>query len=508
MRAQRPRRDNDDVLALLVQVLMQNRSMEAARGENVADRALRQDMFEEQRRSAQASERQSQQQIDDLLETSATERETFADMLRGQKLEGFLGRGAAGFEREQVREQRHLGLRQTVAQRDFEKELERGRLAVNPAIRRMDVALSRVQDAEDPTTKQIAELTGALDAASKNILSAITAGGRLSKDGVSQGEMRGALGHYVMLLDSLDVMAATADPDVQGKLAPLRKSAATQHEQLSTMLDALGEPPEIAFGREGLRREEHFLGLESELQRIRDRGRLMGEEGTGVADIVKFMQAEEAKVRGGQPRVIPITNPDGTTSSERTISVEVDGLNGGKITVIPTIVEGRQLSNQEAIRAAVQSGLRYPSFDSHKEADAFAARRSQQGGATAAGFLGTPRATQPFAPDYRMPGEEFAQVIEALDRPAAPVGPAGLTGELERLMGQRGELMGGLREKATEARETKRLGGLIDVQGRKLSEEQALIERMRAEGRSEQEIRQALQDLRHPRPSFHQARPF
>ena len=417
MRAQRPRRDNDDVLALLVQVLMQNRTAAESRRENTADRALRQDMFEEQRRSAQASESQSQQQIDDLLETSATERETFADMLRGQKLEGFLGRGAAGFEREQAREQRHLGLRQTVAQADFEEELQRGRSTVSPAIRRMTMALSRVQETDDPTTKQIAELTDALDAASKNILSAITAGGRLSKDGVSQGEMRGALDDYVALLDAVDATAAGAEPGIQSKLAPLQESAVGQRDKLLTMLDALGESPEIAFGREGLRREEHFLGLESELQRIRDRGRLMGEEGGEVADIVKFMQAEGAKVRGGQP-------------------------------------------------------------------------------------------SAPFAPDYRMPGDEFAQVIEALDRPAAPMDPAGLTGELERLMGQRGELMGGLREKATEARETKRLGGLIDVQGRKLSEEQALIERMRAEGRSEQEIRQALQDLRHPRPSFHQARPF
>jgi hypothetical protein len=87
--------------------------------------------------------------------------------------------------------------------------------------------------------------------------------------------------------------------------------------------------------------------------------------------------------------VVPgIRNPDGTFSSERTISVEVQELNSGKPTLIPTIVRGKQVSNQEAIGFAVQSGLEFPGFDSNAEADAFAKRRSDSGALLAHGPLG------------------------------------------------------------------------------------------------------------------------
>ena len=78
----------------------------------------------------------------------------------------------------------------------------------------------------------------------------------------------------------------------------------------------------------------------------------------------------------------PIINPDGSKSSERTISV---GFDDG-IHLIPTIVVDEEgflvkVSNEEAIRL-FQAG-KNPSrgrFDTEKEAKEFAIRRSKEGG--------------------------------------------------------------------------------------------------------------------------------
>ena len=87
------------------------------------------------------------------------------------------------------------------------------------------------------------------------------------------------------------------------------------------------------------------------------------------------------------PPVVSVQNLDGSSSSERTISVEAAELNDGKPTLIPTLVNGKQLSDDEAIRSAIQSRLQYPSFKTIEEAGAFAATRSQAGGAGKQGRL-------------------------------------------------------------------------------------------------------------------------
>jgi hypothetical protein len=116
-----------------------------------------------------------------------------------------------------------------------------------------------------------------------------------------------------------------------------------------------------------------------------------------VTDEIDTWLAAAGAVSAPIPEVIPVQNPDGSMSSEKTISVEVDELNGGRITLLPSIVAGQQLSDEEAIRHALRSGLQYPSFDSHEEANAFAAARSKRGGATSQGFLGqaTPEPVEP-----------------------------------------------------------------------------------------------------------------
>lgn len=96
------------------------------------------------------------------------------------------------------------------------------------------------------------------------------------------------------------------------------------------------------------------------------------------------------------PGVGILQNPDGTTSSESTIGVSVRELNNGRETLIPTIVGGRRLSQDEAIRSAIQSGLTFPSFDSVEEANRFAQQRSARGGAATQGFLGGSPPVNPF----------------------------------------------------------------------------------------------------------------
>jgi hypothetical protein len=88
------------------------------------------------------------------------------------------------------------------------------------------------------------------------------------------------------------------------------------------------------------------------------------------------------------PKVVPVKNPDGSYSSERTISVESEGLNEGRPTLIPTIIEGKRHSPREAVRRAIKSGLEYPYFASNEAATTFAARRSKTGGAAKHGFIG------------------------------------------------------------------------------------------------------------------------
>lgn len=60
-----------------------------------------------------------------------------------------------------------------------------------------------------------------------------------------------------------------------------------------------------------------------------------------------------------------VANEDGTFSNVKTITTEIDGKNY----VIPSMVEGQQLSNEEAIQTAIDNGLeKYPSFDDPNEA--------------------------------------------------------------------------------------------------------------------------------------------
>lgn len=79
-----------------------------------------------------------------------------------------------------------------------------------------------------------------------------------------------------------------------------------------------------------------------------------------------------------------VRNSDGSYSTRLTATVEVEGLNEGAITNIPTIWEGQILEIDAAIQKAVESGLKFPTFDSIPEAVTAAKELSDSiGGPTA-----------------------------------------------------------------------------------------------------------------------------
>lgn len=117
--------------------------------------------------------------------------------------------------------------------------------------------------------------------------------------------------------------------------------------------------------------------------------------------------APTAAVPGLQPRPTSILNADGTRSSERSITVEVAELNGGRPTNIPSIYDGQQLSDEQAIQIAVQNGgvdretgRAFPAFNSNEEAVAAAGQRSDALGAAAAPGAVTPPGEPPYVSPY------------------------------------------------------------------------------------------------------------
>lgn len=88
-------------------------------------------------------------------------------------------------------------------------------------------------------------------------------------------------------------------------------------------------------------------------------------------------------VSGGNVRGIDINrpileNPDGSFSTEESITITDGRLNQGRPTNIPTIVGGRRVSDDEAVNAAIQSGQRFNSFDTIEAAVSAAQARSQR----------------------------------------------------------------------------------------------------------------------------------
>jgi hypothetical protein len=106
----------------------------------------------------------------------------------------------------------------------------------------------------------------------------------------------------------------------------------------------------------------------------------------------KIAAAEAGQTRSEVQRLSPgefVQNPDGSHSTERSITVTHPKLNGGKPTNIPTIwkIGGKIVElpmsgagEKQAIAAALRSGEKFQSFRSVDEAVEAAVSRSRAGG--------------------------------------------------------------------------------------------------------------------------------
>ncbi len=140
------------------------------------------------------------------------------------------------------------------------------------------------------------------------------------------------------------------------------------------------------------RHPEYRNALEDEAVILRKALPALGQfSPSGGQEVANTSTEEFGGPFGGGP---VIQNPDGSSSSERTMGIQHEEINGGRETLIPTIVDGVQLDPEEAIQHAlevVRSGGRFKhSFDSIEKANEFARQRSNRGGATTQGALGRP----------------------------------------------------------------------------------------------------------------------
>jgi len=88
--------------------------------------------------------------------------------------------------------------------------------------------------------------------------------------------------------------------------------------------------------------------------------------------MVQMTPAEVAKYK---KRII---NPDGSVSTERSITIGLNE-NGKRVFVnIPSIIDGVQLSRKEAIEIAWKEGMDYPRFGNLEEAIIAAKKRSEE----------------------------------------------------------------------------------------------------------------------------------
>lgn len=76
-------------------------------------------------------------------------------------------------------------------------------------------------------------------------------------------------------------------------------------------------------------------------------------------------------------------NPDGSHSTEVTITVTDPRLNRGQATNIPSLWAGEEVDEDTAINNALKSGKTYKSFNSIEQAVKAAEERSKAGGASA-----------------------------------------------------------------------------------------------------------------------------
>ena len=163
--------------------------------------------------------------------------------------------------------------------------------------------------------------------------------------------------------------------------------------------------------------EDKALQYLREMQKRGDIRKLTSAIGTGIlqggVDIATQAVGTAAMLTGkAGNRVFPtqhpfVKNPDGSASNVMMAGVGLEG----REYVIPTMVDGKQLSIEEAVKVARKIGLnKYPSFSTAKEADDFA--QKNHGSIDESGYLRDPS------------GENLSKIAAKLSRASGDIGAA------------------------------------------------------------------------------------
>lgn len=106
----------------------------------------------------------------------------------------------------------------------------------------------------------------------------------------------------------------------------------------------------------------------------------------------------------------PIRNPNGSVTTERSITINDERLNGGRATNIPTVWGGQVVPDSDAVENAVKSGRSFPSYDDVPTATSAAQQRSNDLGTGAvtsvggaSGVSNSPKSLMDFLPASNSP---------------------------------------------------------------------------------------------------------
>lgn len=193
---------------------------------------------------------------------------------------------------------------------------------------------------------------------------------KLRNEATSKMEANARAASAELRLGAAEVLEAARNGDThpgEAQILDALRRAGPRYQQLAKRVgDAVAERTEVsAFKRETETNQQKILaGDPAALKSFYD-------------SLGKPMPADTHPMTG---RPI-IRNDDGSISTERSITVTEKSLNNGRPTNIPTIWDGKQLSDAEAIDRAVKSGQKFESFQTIDEAVKAAKARSDALGA-------------------------------------------------------------------------------------------------------------------------------
>jgi hypothetical protein len=191
---------------------------------------------------------------------------------------------------------------------------------------------------------------------------------------------------------------AQQEQAAQVQQAQEAEQARMQREQASAgMLSSLGIPSP----------EEAFSGFQASSNRPPDHVSSTGILDTRDADLGPHEQPYPGTVT-------PIQNADGSQTTERTITVTEPEINNGQPTNIPTVWSGRVVSDDEAVRNAVDSRRGFASYPTIDEAVSAAEKRSEDLGT---GSISSVGGAQLPTPRPQSPVDQFTSWAQGLTEP-------------------------------------------------------------------------------------------